>query len=201
MSWNTSLFLHLNASSDPGSAALIVLGFLASGPVLLAPILLTSLWVWGLPQRRPALLAVLAGVFAGQGLNMLLGLLWFEPRPFMAGVGHTWIAHVADNGFPSDHATLAWSLGLGLVLTGGSYRWGVAVCLLGVAAGWARVTLGVHYPVDVLVSAPVGFLAGMIAVLLKPAMRAWVAPPAERVYNAVLDRVPARIALPRRTRP
>ena len=27
----------------------------------------------------------------------------------MAGVGHTWLAHAADNGFPSDHATLTWS--------------------------------------------------------------------------------------------
>jgi len=65
-------------------------------------------------------------VFAGQGINLLLGLVWFEPRPFMVGIGHTWLDHLADNGFPSDHATLAWSLGLRLALTGASRRWGAA---------------------------------------------------------------------------
>lgn len=65
-------------------------------------------------------------MFAGQGINLLLGLVWFEPRPFMVGIGHTWLDHLADNGFPSDHATLAWSLGLRLALTGASRRWGAA---------------------------------------------------------------------------
>lgn len=201
MPWNTTLFLQINASSDPGQAAMLVLGMLASGPILLAPILLTALWVWGEPKRRSALLAVAVGLFVGQGLNMLLGLIWFEPWPFMTGVGHTWIAHVADNGFPSDHAALAWSLGLGLILTGGSRRWGIAACLLGVVAGWARVYLGVHYPLDVLVAAPVGLAAGTTAFFVEPTMQARVAPLIEGLYDAVLDRVPARIPLPRRTRP
>lgn len=201
MPWNTDLFLLLNAPAYPGAAMLLVAEALAAAPVLLAPVLLACLWVWGRPDRRPALLAVAAGLFAGQALNMLLGMAWYEPRPFMAGMGHTWLVHVADNGFPSDHATLAWSLGLGLVLTGGARRWGAAACLLGIAAGWARVYLGVHFSVDVLASAPIGLLAAAAACLMVPAARAWVAPPAERLYEAVLGRLPARLPLPRRVRP
>ena len=201
MPWNTHLFLLLNAAAQPGPAMLFAAEILASGPVLLAPVLLTCLWVWGRPDRRPALLAIAAGLFIGQALNVLLGLAWYEPRPFMAGVGHTWLAHVADNGFPSDHATLAWSLGWGLLLTGVSRIWGVVACLAGIAAGWARVYLGVHFPVDVLASAPIGFVAGYAARLLMPPVRAWLAPPVERLYQAVLDRLPASLPLPRRTRP
>lgn len=200
MSWNTALFLLLNAPVHPGDAMLLAAEALASVPVLLAPILLACLWVWGHPDRRPALLAVAASLFVGQAANMLLGMAWYEPRPFMAGVGQTWMAHVADNGFPSDHATLAWSLGLGLVLTGASRRWGAAACLLGIAAGWARVYLGIHFPLDVLASAPVGLLAAAAARLAVPAARAWLSPPTERLYEAVLGRLPARLPLPRRTR-
>lgn len=120
MDWNTNLFLMLNASAQPGPAMLFIADALASGPVLLAPVALICLWVWGRQDCRPALLAVTGGLFLGQGLNLLLGLAWYEPRPFMAGVGHTWLAHVADNGFPSDHATFAWSLGFSLVLTDAS---------------------------------------------------------------------------------
>ena len=201
MSWNSSLFLLLNSAAQPGPAMLFAADTLASGPLLLTPVLFTCLWVWGRPDRRAALLATAAGLFAGQAANVLLGLAWYEPRPFMAGVGHTWMEHVADNGFPSDHATLAWSLGFGLILTGASRRWGVVACLIGVGAGWARVYLGVHFPVDVMASMPVGLVAGSAARLAVPTTRAWLLPPAERLYGAVLHRLPARMPLPRRTRP
>ena len=199
MTWNTDLFLMLNAA-DPGRSMLLIAVILATSPVLLAPVLLTGLWVWGDPERRPALIAVAAGLFLGQAVNVLLGMAWYEKRPFMVGLGHTWVTHVADNGFPSDHATLAWSLGLGLLLTGASRLWGAAACLLGLAAGWARVYLGVHFPIDMLVSAPVGFVAGLAARLVIPAVRAWIAPSAERLYESVLDHLPARVPLPRRTK-
>ena len=201
MQWNTDLFLALNASAQPGPAMLFIADALASAPVLLAPVALICLWVWGRQDRRPALLAVAGGLFVGQGVNLLLGLAWHEPRPFMAGIGHTWLAHVADNGFPSDHATLAWSLGLGLILTGASRSWGAAACLVGISAGWARIYLGVHFPVDVMASVPVGLVAGTVASLAVPFAQRWLSPPAERLYEATLDRLPARLPLPRRARP
>jgi undecaprenyl-diphosphatase len=189
-SWNTALFLSLNAASRPGPVLQGLVVAVAGIPVLLAPVLLACLWVWGPPARRAALIAAGAGVFAGQGINLLLGLVWFDPRPFMAGIGHTWLDHVADNGFPSDHATLAWSLGLGLVLTGASRHWGAAACLAGLAAGWARVYLGVHFPVDVLASIPAGLLAAGFASTLLPPIRRWVAPPVERAYDMALRFLP-----------
>lgn len=190
LSWNTALFLSINAASRPNAILQHLAEAIANAPVLLAPVLLSCLWVWGLPARRAALIATGAGVFAGQGINLLLGQAWFEPRPFMAGIGHTWLDHVADNGFPSDHATLAWSLGLGLALTSASRRWGTAACLVGLATGWARVYLGVHFPLDVLASIPAGLLAAGFASLLLPPIRRWAVSPAEHAYNAALRRLP-----------
>lgn len=189
-SWNAALFLSLNPASRPGAGWLGLVELVADAPLLLAPALLAALWIWGLPARRPALIATGAGLFAGQAINLLLGLAWFEPRPFMVGLGHTWLAHVADNGFPSDHATLAWSLGLGLALTGAAVGWGVAACLVGLLTGWARVYLGVHFPLDVLASAPAGLLAACVAVAALPLVRRWAAPPVEHVYGAVLASLP-----------
>ncbi len=189
MSWNTALFLSLNAASRPDTFELSTIESLASLPVLLAPVLLVSLWIAGPSGQRPALIAVGIALFVGQGMNWLLGLIWFEPRPFMAGIGHTWMAHAPDNGFPSDHATLAWSLGLALVLTGASIRWGLAACAAGVAAGWARVRLGVHFPVDVLASVPVGLLAGIFARGVLPPVGLWVAPLAEHAHGALCERL------------
>ena len=193
LSWNTALFLSLNATNRPDATWQHLTEAIANAPVLMAPLLLSCLWVWGPPARRAALIATGVGVLAGQGINLLLGLAWFEPRPFMAGIGHTWLDHVADNGFPSDHVTLAWSLGIGLAVTGASRRWGTAACLVGLATGWARVYLGVHFPLDVLASIPTGLLAAGFASTMLPPIRRWVVPLAEHVYDVVLRRMPHRL--------
>ena len=166
LSWNTALFLFLNATSKPDATWQHLTEAVTNAPVLMAPVLLSCLWVWGPPARRAALIATGVGVLAGQGINLLLGLAWFEPRPFMAGIGHTWLDHVADNGFPSDHATLAWSLGLGLALTGASRRWGAAASL------------------------PAGLLAAGLACILLPPIRRWVAPLAGYAYDVALGHLP-----------
>ena len=200
MPWNTTLFMLLNAPERPSGLLWLAVNVAAIGPVILAPALLACLWIWGTPHRRPALIATAGGVFIGQGVNWLLGLAWYEPRPFMAGIGHTWLAHAPDNGFPSDHATLGWSLGLGLALTGASRGWGTAACLAALIAGWSRVYLGVHFPLDVLTSAPAGLVAALAARLLLP-MAAWITPPLEQLYEAASARLPPWPGKPHRPMP
>ena len=197
MSWNATLFMLLNAPEQPSSLLWLAVNVAAIGPVILAPTLLACLWIFGTSYRRPALIATASGVFIGQGVNWLLGLAWYEPRPFMAGIGHTWMSHVSDNGFPSDHATLGWSLGLGLVLTGASRGWGIAACFAAAVAGWSRIYLGVHFPLDVLTSVPAGLVAALAARLLLP-IAALITPPLDRFYEAAFACLPAWPGKPHR---
>jgi len=201
LNWNQHLFLLLNAPAHPGAWLVQSVVALAGSPVIVAPSLLVALWIWGVPARRGALLAVAGALLVGQGFNQLLGLLWFEPRPFMIPVGHTLIAHTADNGFPSDHATLVWTLGAGLLLTGTTPRWGIAVCLYGGAVAWSRIWLGIHFPVDMLTSALVGAASGSIGRVGRPVIDVWALPPVNRVYEAALPllRLPAAL-IPRQQR-
>lgn len=197
--WNQSLFLLLNAPAHPAAWLVEIITALAGSPVVVAPALLVGLWVWGAPQRRGALLAVAAAMLVGQGVNQLLGLLGFEPRPFMVPVGHALMAHAADNGFPSDHATLVWALGAGLLLTGAAPRCGAATCLYGIAVAWSRVWLGVHFPSDMLASALVGTACGGLACAAQPAVEAWSMPLADRIYEGALSLLRLRPSLvPRR---
>jgi len=193
MAWNTQLFLLLNGPAAPGPTILFAMRMLAGSPVVIAPALLVWLWVRRPDDRRAGLLAVALAALAGQAVNLGLGALWFEPRPFMAGIGHTLLAHAADNGFPSDHSTLMFALGSGLVLTGAARTAGAAICLLGLGVAWARVYLGVHFPIDVLTGIPVGVAAGWLARLIQPLLGRHALPPAERVYGCILAtlRLPA----------
>lgn len=196
---NQALFLLLNAPAHPSVWMVGAAAVLANSPVAVAPVLVAALWVWGAPSGRGALIAVAGAVIAAQGVNMALGLLWFEPRPFMVSVGHTLVAHVADNGFPSDHATLVWTLGAGLAVTGAAPRWGTAVCLYGAAVAWSRIWLGVHFPIDMLASASVGVLMGGCSRAVTPVVDWSVLPLVNRAYERTITalHLPARF-VPRR---
>lgn len=201
--WNQHLFLLLNAPAHPAAWLVRATVVLADSPVAVAPLLLIGLWVWGVPSRRGALLAVAGAMLVGQGVNQMLGLLWFEPRPFMVPVGHALMAHAPDNGFPSDHATLVWTLGAGLLLSGAAPRWGAVVCLYGVAVAWSRIWLGVHFPDDMLASALVGAAAGGLARAGHPLVDAWALPFADRAYEGALPllRLPPALIPRHVTRP
>nr|VUD33900.1 PAP2 family protein [Raoultella sp. NCTC 9187] len=105
--------------------------------------------------HRQALFCTLS-IVAALTIGALCGSLWFHPRPFMIPLGHTWIDHPADNSFPSDHGSVMFSAAFALL----SLRLralGLAVLLMALSVAWARIFLGVHFPLDmvgsVLVSA------------------------------------------------
>jgi undecaprenyl-diphosphatase len=184
---NHQLFLLLNSDGHPGALLLMLARLLATGVAIAAAALPVGLWIWARRIDRAALLAVVLGVAVALGLAQALGALWYEPRPFMIGLGHTLMSHKAENSFPSDHATFMWSLGLGLVATGAAPRWGWATCLLGIAVAWARIFLGVHFPIDMLGSALAAVAGAAAARLCCPAVRRWAIPVADRLYERALD--------------
>ena len=176
------LFLLLNAPLHPSPVLVILAEGLAEWAIYVAMALLAALWSWGQPARRGQLLATVAGVSAAVGINQLLGTLWYEPRPFVTGLGRTLIQHAPDNSFPSDHVTFMLSLAFSLILTTGARRSGVVIGLAGLLVAWARVYLGVHYPIDMVVSALVAIVGASVSLSLVAVMDHWPRLIAERVY-------------------
>ena len=70
------------------------------------------------------------------------------------------------------------------------------MCLYGASVAWARVFLGVHFPVDMLASLAVGAVSGGIAVAIRPVVAVTVLPVADALYEgtvALLHLPPALI--------
>ena len=135
---------------------------LASWAIYLAMILLVFAWVRRGRAVRFALLdatgAALMGLAAAQGITAT----WYHPRPFEIGLGRQLLDHAAEASFPSDHATLMFSLAIPLLLNAPSRGWGGILLVLGFAVAWSRIYLGVHFPLDMFgafgVAAFVSFL-------------------------------------------
>jgi undecaprenyl-diphosphatase len=73
------------------------------------------------------------------------------------------------------------------------------VTAAGVLVAWARIYLGLHFPVDMLTSALIAGLFGWIAAAIVAPIDRWFMPNANRIYERALDalRVPSG-AFPRR---
>jgi undecaprenyl-diphosphatase len=102
--------------------------------------------------------AIVLGAGMALAIGSLIGAWWFEPRPFVVDHFTPLVQHIADAGFPSDHLLL-----LGAVIGAcwmAARRLAVAVGVLGLLVGTARVYVGVHWPEDVVAGFVIGVAAG-----------------------------------------
>ena len=160
---NLSWFSLLNANAGLHGWRLHLGIFAAQYLILVVPFGLAALWMGGEAQQRQAAVRALAATLCALTLNVLIGLLWYHDRPFAEHIGHNFLAHAANSSFPSDHATIMFTVALvwASARAPAVRRLGLAMLPLALAVAWARVFLGVHWPLDM-----VGGLAMGIAMAL-----------------------------------
>ncbi len=172
----------------PAGACNVAL-FAAERLILIVPAGLVLMWINGAPGQREAAVRALLAALVALTMSKLIGLMWFHPRPFMIGLGQSYLHHAADSSFPSDHATGMFSVALALALCRlrEARRFGMALLALGLAVAWARVFLGVHWPLDMIAAFMVSALAALLVntdtgAALAATLVGWM----EGVYRRVL---------------
>ena len=149
---NLLWFSLLNADAGLHGWRLDLGLFAAKYLILVVPFGLTALWMGGQAQQREATVRALAATVCALTLNVLIGLLWYHARPFAEGIGHNFLHHAANSSFPSDHGTIMFTVALVLASAHSpvARRFGLVLLPLAAAVAWARVFLGVHWPMDML---------------------------------------------------
>lgn len=185
--FNRALFLQINGGDGTPTWLIHVAMDIADDLIYLIPLLLLGMWLWGDSTRRSQAIKASLVTLSALGANQVIGSVWMHPRPFMLGLGHAWMYHAAESSFPSDHMTVFAGIGLTL-LFGGAFRLAAAVLTTGFVVAWARVFLGVHFPLDMVGAVAVAGMAyGVIAPLWRMAGNT-LTDHAERLYRAVLAR-------------
>lgn len=198
--WNVDLFLAFNGPAAPAPWVLHLVTACAEDLVYVAAILAAGLWMWGAPHRRGGVVAVGCGLLLAFAISTVIRFSWYHPRPVVAGVGHALMPHNAETSFPSDHGTFLFTFAVGLIATGAARRWGAFVLALGVATAWARVYLGVHWPLDMAGSFIIAGVCAVFAVIIRPLPDVHLVPLIERFYHWVLDTLRLPLAMfPRRS--
>jgi len=158
---NKNVFLAINSLANRSgwvdNTAIVLAEYL---PLLFVGVLVT---LWFSTKHNGKGCALYAGYSAviGVSINVLITLFYFHPRPFMDGVGTTLIQHVPDTSFPSDHTTFMLSIAMVLCSLKVTRTLGLSLLVLGVVGGLSRVFSGVHYPLDILGSVVVSFVAAL----------------------------------------
>lgn len=159
--FNHWLFLLINASQQPSNLMLTSITILAEAPLIVVPSILLIMWITNRKSKTIAFNAGLNAVFV-LTCNFIISLIWFHNRPFIDHIGITLVQHTADSSFPSDHVTLIASVGIFLYLQETYRKLGIFLLALSLATGWARIFIGVHYPLDILgsylLSAPLSWI-------------------------------------------
>lgn len=166
--FNQMFFLRLNANLSTADWKLNIAALMADYLIYVIPLMLVALWCWGNTAQRELALKACVVTFVALGINQLLGIVWPHPRPFMVGLGHSFIPHATDSSFPSDHATVFGAIGLTMVFANSRSIVGWVILLLGACVAWARVFLGVHFPLDMVGAVAV---AGVVWLGISPIWR------------------------------
>ena len=194
MDWeqlNNRLFLAINAGAGENQAVDGAARLVASYLPLAFIGVLIYLWLRPEPERRRAALHAGYAASLALGINLVITLTYFHPRPFMEGLGRELIRHAPETSFPSDHTTFMLAIASSLLCRRETRWWGILLFPLGFTGGLARVFCGVHFPFDLVGSLVVGTVTATALWLA----RGWLKP-----LDGAVSRLLGRLT-PRRLRP
>jgi len=187
--WNINLFLLINATASASPLTLMPAKIFAIATPWLTIAILLFFWLRGTPETRRSLMIAGIALVIGLSVNFLIASFVYLPRPFEVGIGLTFLDHTAETSFPSDHATFLWSLSLGLLGNRPLRRLGGFIFSLGLATAWARVYLGVHFPLDMAASFVIASMAAIVANAIADKMDRPLFQPVERLNRAFLKSI------------
>jgi membrane-associated phospholipid phosphatase len=172
---NVQLFQWIAAGHAPDSTLLWLASLLASGTSWVC-FALVGWAAWRQPRDRAYLMATLFACGAASLAAHALADAIHMPRPFVLGLSPSYIDHGARGAMPSAHASVMFTLAFVLCLRPSLRRLGGVVVAIAVLTGWARVYVGVHFPLDVLGGLLLGALIAAVFAALQWSVRRWIAP-------------------------
>jgi undecaprenyl-diphosphatase len=180
---NFAWFALINATPDASPRTISFAIFLATMVVYGVAIWMLLAWIRKPEAFRFALLDTVFTITLTLSLSWVIGQMWYHPRPFEIGLGQNFLAHAADSSFPSDHATLLFSVALPLLAYTISRNWGIIIFVCTLAVAWARVYLGIHFPFDIVGALIVAAISTSIIKFAGPVLKPYIYAPVCDFYE------------------
>lgn len=105
---------------------------------------------------------VVAALMVSFILLQIAAHIYVDHRPFVDYHLHQLVAHAAGKSFPSDHTTAATAVAIAMLMFTRFKKIAIGLLVAAVLIGFARIFVGVHYPIDIAG----GLLAGLLGSLI-----------------------------------
>lgn len=172
---NLQLFNLIYAGSQPAMWCIQIAEIVAKDLILLFPLLLVYIY-FNHPNNRAFLFNVTIAVVGACGISYLCGHFFTTARPFVDLGIVNYGSHAPDAAFPSDHTTVATAIAASFLFNK-KWLWGILLTVLTLMIGWARVYLGIHYPLDIMGGLLIGSLSAFLVHLwVRKPIEKWLAP-------------------------
>jgi|SRR3989344_7594242 len=113
-----------------------------------------------------------SAIIARFGFVSLMRYFFYSPRPFLVLDNiNQLMNHESESSFPSGHAAFYFALMMGICFYNKKAGW-IYFVLAGLM-GFARVFVGVHWPLDILAGAVLGIITSLAINYLKQKMPRW----------------------------
>lgn len=164
-SLNYQLFYAVNATNQPSVITTKFATFCANDLLYLTFIFLVVYWIKGNDEKRQLVLKAILATLLALIVAFVIGLIDPTARPFVAGIGHTWMVHAPTPSFPSDHMTIFSVLMTSFYLAKKQLL-SLILAMTGLLTAWARVYVGIHFPLDMLGGLLLGVVSSQIVTII-----------------------------------
>ena len=159
------LYQQLNGLAHSSDRLEDVLQFIALYGQYFFMALLAGLFLargkWASRNARHGVIAAGLSAALALGIAQVIAGVVDRPRPYVAHPSDSflYITPSPDPSFPSDHATAAFAIAMAIWLR--SRRAGEIAFVMAGLLSVSRVSVGTHYPLDVIAGAAIGILAAL----------------------------------------
>lgn len=171
MNLDYMLFSKINSLAGHSHYLDLFMVMIAKWAVLVYGIALVLLWFKKgssdeVLRNRKGVLRICLSAAIALGINQVIGLFFFRPRPFATHKVTLLLDRSPDPSFPSDHATGATAITASFF--GFNNTLGKIFAFISLLLVFSRVYSGTHYPFDILGGILTGLIGSFIAQKLWP---------------------------------
>lgn len=148
-SLNLYLFNILNAPEQASPFMMHYAIFIAKDLIYLLVLIFVLLWLRGDYQVKKHILKAFIFTCITLMLSETASAIFSTPRPFVIEAGRTLIEHAPTGSFPSNHMAILSSIGFAYYFSN-QRQVGKFLLILAWLVAWARIYVGVHFPIDML---------------------------------------------------
>lgn len=183
---NYFFFSMINATPASSEWMISFATIIARDLIMIIPILLVSLWLWGPLKAMDMQRALVTKAAIALTFSMLstacIGMLIPHDRPFVDGFGYVFMRHAPDTSFPSNHGTAIFTFALAFLFWHRLWS-GATLIFIALAIAWSRIYLGVHWPLDMLGAFLLGIVGCLFAQLVWNLFGESISTTSKRLYH------------------